>query len=245
MTVSLTILRYRKRYIPFALLAMALFRLPLWRRKDISFWKLMGSGKNGTFDKKPDWQQWGILAVHSTALVVNGSDAAEGGNKNDLKALYGSFISKWTRFFNCEVWTIILEPIEGHGTWDGKKVFGDLPPRSDHEGLIAILTRATIRPGRLKNFWKNVDAVAVQMAVAKGFVASLGIGEVPWIKQATFSVWESKQDMKNFAYQLHVHKEVIQKTRSEKWYSEDMFTRFKILGATGTIRGKDPLGGKL
>lgn len=236
MTVSLTILRYRKRFIPFALLSMMLFRLPLWLNKKISFWKLLGTGKNGTFDKHPDWQQWGILGVQNSKLNVEGLEPVDLGHPDINKHLYGAFIAGWIKLFNCEVWTIILEPIEGHGSWDRKKVFGELPVRTEYEGRIAVLTRATIRLSRLKNFWANVNSVAEQMNNAKGLVGSLGIGEMPWIKQATFSIWESKEAMKDFAYQMKEHAEVIRKTRAEKWYSEDMFTRFKILGTIGTIR---------
>jgi heme-degrading monooxygenase HmoA len=107
--------------------------------------------------------------------------------------------------------------------------------KSDYEGKIVILTRATIRLSKLKSFWKNVDSIASQMANAKGFITSYGIGEIPWVKQATVSIWESKEDMKNFAYKMHNHAEVIKKTRQEKWYSEDMFVRFKIKEIAGKL----------
>ena len=71
------------------------------------------------------------------------------------------------------------------------------------------------------------------MSSAKGLITSYGIGEMPWIKQATFSVWESKEDMKNFAYSVHEHKDVIRKTRSENWYKEELFVRFRILSVKG------------
>lgn len=237
MIATLTILRYRKRFIPFALLAMVFFRPTLWLNKKISFWKLLGSGKNGTFDKHPDWQQWGILAVGSAELAVGRMEPAGLESKCLYKQLYGSFIAGWIRLFRCEVWTIFLEPMEGHGTWDGKKAFGELPQQTEYDGKIAVLTRATIRLSRLKHFWANVNSVATQMTNAKGLISSLGIGEMPWIKQATFSIWENKAAMKAFAYQMKEHQEVIRKTRAEKWYSEDMFVRFRILGAVGTIRG--------
>ena len=111
--------------------------------------------------------------------------------------------------------------------------------------MIGILTRATIRISKLNSFWKNVDSVANQMGSADGFITSLGIGEVPFIKQATFSIWESKMHMKQFAYQMQEHTEVIRKTRKEDWYSEDMFVRFKILDSAGTNRGISPLERKL
>jgi len=240
MIATLTIFRYRKRFIPFALLSMMLFRLPLWLSKKISFYKLLGSGKNGTFDKRPDWQQWGILAVSSGQLAVGSMEPSKSEQLSLYREIYGSFIAGWMSLFGCEAWTIFLEPIEGHGKWDGKKVFGELAVQTEYDGKIAVLTRATIRLSRLKNFWANVNSVASQMAGAKGLISSLGIGEMPWIKQATFSIWENKAAMKAFAYQMKEHQEVIRKTRAEKWYSEDMFVRFRIIKSIGTIRGADP-----
>lgn len=238
MQVTLTIIRYPKRLAVVALFAMAIHRLPLWLNKNISFFKLMGCGKNGTFDKHPDWQQWGILAINKNSTETNTTDT-----NLLIKDLYGNFISRWIRFFNCETWTIFLQPIEGHGKWDGKEPFGILPKQTDNDGLIAVLTRATIRLSKLQSFWKNVGSVANQMAGSEGFITSIGIGEIPYIKQATFSIWRSKEDMKNFAYQLKEHQEVIKKTRKEKWYSEDMFMRFKPLKTVGTIKGCNPLEG--
>jgi hypothetical protein len=79
------------------------------------------------------------------------------------------------------------------------------------------------------------------MKNAKGYITSVSIGEIPWIKQATFSIWENKEDMLAFAYGMKEHTEVIKKTREQQWYSEEMFVRFKIIGNTGTIKGIDPL----
>lgn len=224
MKVSLTIIRYRTIFIPFAFFAMALFRLPLWFNKRISFFKLMGTGKNGTFDKVPDLRQWAILTVQQR-IDESGADL----NNH----LFGGFIARWFNLFGCHTFTFLMDPIEGHGTWDGQQVFGALPPKSEYEGRIAVLTRATIRVNKLKYFWQNVAPVASQMAAAEGFLYSAGVGEIPWIKQATFSVWESKAAMKAFAYGMKVHADVIQKTRKQNWYSEDMFTRFCISSTHG------------
>lgn len=228
MRVALTIVRYPDRFISFAFAAMAIFRLPLTLNKDIIFYKLMGCGRNGTFDKKPDLNQWAIITAYKSGTTENIS-------------LYGSFIDKWFKRYACEVFTIFLEPLEGHGTWDGKHVFGKLAARPDHVGRVATLTRATIRINKLKYFWQNVAPVAAKMDSAKGFIMSVGIGEVPWVKQATFSVWQTKEDMKVFAYQMHEHRDVIKKTREQKWYSEEMFVRFAITGSQGTLRGVNPL----
>ena len=176
----------------------------------------MGSGKNGAFDIHPDLNQW--------ALLFTAEDAA---------TLIPQFIYKYWKFFNCDIKEFLLQPIEGHGLWDKQNIFGSLPKQTAHEGPVAVLTRATIRLGRLKNFWSNVHSIASKMNNIKGLIISYGIGELPWIKQATFSIWENKTAMKNFAYGLQQHTDVIHKTRSEDWYIEEMFIRFRILAVKG------------
>jgi len=217
---TLTIVRYPTWAIPFALLSMAIFRLPLWLNKNISFWKLMGSGKNGTFDKTPDWRQWAIMTSQNPTKL----------NAVQPENWYGTFIHQYWAFCHCNIIHYLLEPLEGHGVWDGKQAFGALPKQTEYDGEIAVLTRATVRLKRLKQFWAHVAGAAHDMTGAEGFVTSYGIGEIPWIKQATFSIWKSKADMKNFAYKMKNHAEVVRKTRQENWYSEEMFVRFKILG---------------
>ncbi len=244
MKAILIITRYPKYFGFFGLLSMALFRFPLRRNKSISFWKLMGCGKNGALDIHPDWRQWAILLVLPEMMVDSWQVTVTKRNDSVIRHI-SSFISNYLNFFNCETFTIILNPIEGHGEWDGKTVFGELAHQSNYNGIIAVLTRASIRASKIKNFWKHVNGVAQQMRVSPGFIFSAGIGELPWIKQATFSVWQSKEEMMQFAYHTHPHKEVIQKTRAEKWYSEEMFVRFIPVAVYGTINGTNPLEGKL
>ncbi len=189
----------------------------------------MGTGKNGTFDKMPDLHQWAILAVFNKDKY----DFTQN-EKELISTLYGSFIAGWFRLFKCEVRTYLLQPIEGHGLWDGKNPFGEFKKNEGADERIAVITRATIKLNKLKYFWANVAPVAVKMCTAKGFIRSYGVGEIPWIKQATFSVWESKEDMKAFAYGMREHADVIKKTRKQQWYSEDMFVRFKIINEFAT-----------
>jgi hypothetical protein len=226
MKVLLVIVKYPWWAVPFALLSMALFRLPLWLNKNVSFWRLMGSGRNGSFDIRPDLRQWAILMVSAQP----GGFPVEDANRNDRHTPTPSiFINNWIKIFKGKTIAYLLEPIEGHGLWESKNVFGELQRNTDYNGKIAVLTRATIRIGQLYKFWKNVPAVASHVKNVKGLITSYGIGEIPFIKQATFSVWESKEAMKIFAYNLPQHKTVISKTHLEKWYKEQMFVRFRIL----------------
>lgn len=226
MIVSLTIVRYPKYLIPVAFISMAILRLPLFFSKS-TFWKLLGCGKNGTFDMNPDWQQWGLIAVWN--------------DKHDFENFQkNSFVWKWWRLFTSEQWTMLCIPYESHGKWNGKEPFGKPTSDKNYTGTIAVLTRATIRFSKLSNFWKNVPLVAATMNHAEGFITSVGIGEAPFVRQATFSVWKSLDDVKKFAYRQREHAEVIKKTHSENWYSEELFARFIPIETFGTIRKVNP-----
>lgn len=230
MICTLTIVRYPKWLGWAGFLSMAIFRLPLWLNRRIRFWKLMGCGRNGSFDIHPDWRQWALLLVPAD-------------EETTITPQVPSFIRQWWNFFGCEQCTFVLQPAEGHGSWDGRQCFGPLERGAQSDGMIAVLTRATIRLNSLRRFWQHVPEAAAPMDQTPGFITSIGIGEVPWIKQATFSVWTSREAMKNYAYHS-AHAAVIRKTRAGNWYSEEMFVRFTVLEVSGTIRGKQPLQGK-
>jgi hypothetical protein len=99
------------------------------------------------------------------------------------------------------------------------------------------------KQAKAKDFWKNVAPVQNKMPGAKGLLFSVGIGEMPFLRQATFSVWQDENDMRSFAYTMAEHRDVIKKTRDRKWYSEEMFTRFRPLAWCGKLNGKSPLNG--
>lgn len=228
MIVSLSIVKYRRLFIPIAFLAMAIHRIPLLLNKNCTFWKLMGCGRDGTFDLKPDMQHWALLAVWE-----NQQDFEEFNNH--------SFISKWWNLFTKEQLTILSNPLVSHGKWDGKEVFKTNKNQVENTGPVAVLTRATIRFSKLKEFWSNVEPVAEIMKNAPGFITSFGIGEAPVFKQATFSIWKDMESMKSFAYHSKEHAEVIKKTRQRNWYSEELFARFQLISVSGSINGVDPI----
>ncbi len=236
MYTILTVINYPRYFLLPGLISMALFRLPLVWQQQHSFIKLMGTGLNGSFDIHPDWRQWTIFSVtdHPPLFYENSDQYVM------LSKLYGSFIAGWCRKLKCECCFIICEVKEGHGTWNGK-LFADRKAKTEEaEGIMAVLTRATIRFSKLKSFWKNVGPVNAKMKGTPGLLYSIGIGEVPFTRQATFSVWQSKKQMQSFAYSMHDHREVIAKTRSENWYSEEMFLRLKPVYVKGTIKGQVP-----
>lgn len=232
MVVSITIVKYRRLFTPFALLAMALHRIPLMLDKTCTFWKLMGCGKNGGFNLQPDWQMWVTLAAWE--------------KRKDFNQFYTtSWVASWWKKLAKEEWTILCEPLSSHGKWSGKEPFITTvnPKEVTYQGPVAVLTRATIRPQKVKSFWANVGKVAAIMETSKGYVTSLSMGEAPFYLQATLSIWESMDDVVNFAYKSPEHAEVIRKTRTENWYSEELFARFRPIATFGTLNNKNPLTG--
>ena len=126
-----------------------------------------------------------------------------------------------------------MKAVAGHGDWDGGNPFDYAS--EEPGGKIAVLTRATIHGARLLNFWRYVPKVSRSMEGAPGLRFAIGIGELPLIQQATFSLWDSKEDMTNYAYTMARHKEVVKQTRKQKWYKEELFTRFRPYRSEGSI----------
>ncbi len=238
MTAILTLTRYKSRYIFFALTAMGIFRPFLYFNRRSGFFRLLGCGKNGTFDLHPDWNQYGIFTVNDSddysKILLKDNYASW------KKWYYGKFITFWWAVFGAETWTIILQPVTAHGKWGGREIFKNPDNVAVKDGVIAVLTRASIRPSKAVAFWKNVAPVEHEMRKTEGLQFSVGIGEMPVFRQATFSIWTNLESMKSFAYQLSTHREVIRKTREEHWYSEELFARFIPLQSAGTINGINP-----
>lgn len=224
MIAALTITKYRGLNIPFAFLGMAILRLPLWLNRNCRFWKLMGSGKHAQVDLAPDYRHWAIITTWDTEEHCN-------------EFYNHSFPIKWFRFFGYEEFTILLKPLSSHGLWSGKKPF-KTEENIQSNGKIAVITRAKIHFSKLKEFKSNIKRAADQMRKSEGFILSAGVGENPFLDQATFSIWESAAHMKDYAYKSFDHADIIKLTRERQWYAEDLFARFEILKMEGVFNGK-------
>jgi hypothetical protein len=224
MFVSFTVAKYSGRNILFGFLSMAIFRILFFLKNyGVVFSKLMGSGKNGTFDIEPDLKQWAYMWVWKS------KEHYENFEKK-------SWVMKYIRRFSTEKFTLFLKPLQSHGLWDGKNPFetNEKENFGDNETIV-VLTRASIRIHKAADFWRNVPAIAKNFAQHEGFLYSIGVGEMPFFKQATLSVWQNETFMKAFAYRRKEHSEVIQKTRSQQWYSEELFARFRLMGHAGNV----------
>ena len=207
--------------------------------KGLRFWKLLGSGKGNGFSLRPDFSRYALLAVWASEAEAN-------------HFFNDSSMGQAFREQAFEQWTIWLAPIRSHGQWDGANPFQDdanLISLAHNESLggdrshapIAVLTRARIRSKKLLAFWRRVPSTSHALGKSKGLIKSIGVGELPFIRQATFSLWQSQDEMMQYAYHSPSHRDVVRRTRQEDWYGEDLFTRFVPLKAEGTWNGQNPM----
>ena len=183
------------------------------------FYKLMGTGKGEGFNPFPDWSVYCLLQVWDSK-----QDAEDFFSHHGIFQRYKSKASK--------VCTIFLNNIQSKGMWSGKNPFEPNKPNSEINE-IAIITRATIRTSKLRTFWSYVPTSQKQLLNNPGLIYTKGIGEVPLLNMATFSIWKDKESMMDFAYKQRHHQKAIKMTKQLDWYKEELFARFQIIKIEG------------
>ncbi|MEV4087195.1 spheroidene monooxygenase [Nonomuraea fuscirosea] len=212
------------------------------------FWRLLGTGRGRSMSLGADLRRWALFAVWRSA--------------GDLEAfLHSSPIAARWRAEASETWQVRLAPLSSRGTWTGRNPFADPPdppagPSGDSRGAqvasgggvvgarggpVAVLTRASIRVRRLVTFYRSVPPVDESLRRQDGCLASIGMGEWPLARQATFSLWRDQDAMRRFAYRGAAHQRVVERVRCHDWYAEELFARFVPYASEGTWNGTDPL----
>jgi hypothetical protein len=226
--VTLHVWGVPRRGVPGAVLRMATSRPALRRVPGLRFAKLLGTGRGRTFTlRDADPRRWGLLAVWDSPIAADAFG-------------HGSVVRQWRRLAD-EEWTARLQPLAAHGRWSRREPFGT--PRPERwDGPVAAITRARLVPRKALTFWRAVPPVSADLRAGPGLLLALGIGEAPLGLQGTFSVWESAAALKAFAFEREPHVTAIRRTAEERWYAEELFARFALLSAEGTLGGRDPLG---
>ena len=210
----------KKVFLPVAILFMAIHKFVLKRLPGVSFVKLLGTGKGESFTPKDaDPYRWG-------ALVTIQKDNLD--NLDKSKVIRG-----WQKIAKKE-YRVILKPISVHGLWSGKQPFE--VEKFDWNGKIAAITRARIVWRKNLIFWRAVPPVTISLHQSPGLINAIGIGEAPIGLQGTFSLWESVAQLRDFAYKGQSHTQAIKATEENKWYSEELFSRFAVVQERGGLK---------
>lgn len=196
----------------------------------LRFARLLGTGSGIGFSRVPEPQVWALFAAWDSEAAWERFRATS------------RVMTQYARRGE-EVYSLLLRPTGAHGRWGGAEPFGALPKTdgADPDAPVVVLTRATVHLRRALRFWSWVDPVDRALRGRPELLLSFGAGEVPFLRQATLSVWRSAAAMEAFAYGDPAHREVIRRTRDEGWYAEELFARFRFLRSYGTWGGKDPL----
>jgi hypothetical protein len=201
--------------------------IPSFSKVDgLQFFKLLGSGGKRGFSILPNFNTYAFLGVWD--------------NETKAHAFFQNS-DVFNRFSKhaAEHWTVFMYNVKAHGAWSGINPFSNF--KKYNGGIMAVITRATIKPKFVAKFWRYVPQVSDNIYDHDGLLFSIGIGEYPLFMQATFSIWKDQQNMRAYAYKSQLHREVIKKTRELGWYQEELFSNFIPYHTMGSWKGKNPI----
>ena len=185
------------------------------------FSKVMGSGFDGGFGLRPSATRQALFCLFADEAAADAFLASR------ITASYSSrsreFCTAKLRAYSCK------------GTWAGRAI--DVTTTAPESGPIATLTRASIKPSAARRFWKMQPASEVSLNQADGCLLATGVGEAPYFRQATFSLWISVEAMNAYA-RTGAHLAAIQAANAGQFFSESMFARFVPLALSGNWRGQ-------
>jgi len=225
--VTVSVFRFRGLARLWAFGQMALARRPLRRLDGVQFCKLMGAGTGEGFTPVPD--------TGAVAILVAWPDMATARRQLREARVFRRYRAK-----SQECWTVYLSPRSAWGAWSGQMPF--FPDRGDFDGgPVVALTRATIKPSILLKFWGRVPDISRAIGADRNVIFKMGVGEVPWVHQMTFSVWPDTASMAAFARADGPHARAIRAVREGGWFREELYARFALLASEGQLQGRDPL----
>ena len=186
------------------------------------FSKVLGSGYEGGFGLRPSPSRQGLFGLFDSLASAQAFIASS------------SVIQTYQERSDEFCWAL-LKTWSCRGSWDGQSL--SVCAAQPIRGPVAALTRASIKLAKAPAFWKHAPPSQNALADAKGCQLAVGLGEAPFVRQATFSIWDSVSDMNAYA-RSGSHLEAIQAAAENDYFSESMFARFVPLQVQGQWQGK-------
>lgn len=215
---------FQNKFWAFKMMRLA---IPLLQQVDgCSFFKVVGSGAGEGFSVWPDLGTYGLLQVWQ--------------DEPSAKAFFDSapiFQDYKTR--SKKHWITYARHISGGGTWSGHNPFHASHQINSHNPNIMVITRASIGWRSLLKFWSVVSLSQTSYRGNEGLLFSKGIGEIPAVEMATYSLWKSEADLMKFSHDPKGHGKVSQRSVAKKWFKESLFARFQPYKMEGSWKSID------
>jgi hypothetical protein len=186
------------------------------------FSKVLGSGHDGGFDLKPSASRQGMFVLFDSAQAAQDFITAS--------TLVHDYQQR-----SDELCCVTLKTFSCRGSWDGMQF--QVNTEAPAQGPVAALTRASIKFSKAPAFWRHAPSSQASLDGVAGCQLAVGLGEAPFFRQATFSIWDSVADMNAYA-RTGAHLSAIQAAQQHGYFSESMFARFVPLRIQGQWRGK-------
>lgn len=190
-----------------------------WVDQGLVFSKHLGVGAGNGFSIFPDFSSYAFLGVFES--------------KEDANRFF-EHNSEWKEFEGLSASCKGIDglAIKGHGFWNGRQPF-DIQADHPADGMVAVITRASIDWKKAPLFWFNVPRSSRHIQDNPDLVLAKGVGEMPLVEQATLSIWKNQKALEQFAYRSKDHQPMIKKTRAYAWYKEEMFIRMAVVTSYG------------
>lgn len=227
--ITFSVCRYPPGQRFWALRQMGLARRPLAHTPGLGFHRLLGSGGSPGFSLRPDLGRYALLAVWSSEQAADDFFAAS------------RLLASW-RAHASELWTVKLLPRRTRGSWSGHTPFTGPPLDLDPDLPSVVITRASLRLRALLSFWRRVPAINRGILQSPGLRLALGVGELPWLRPVTVSLWDDDAALERFAYHGSCHHHAARAAIDRRWFREDLFARFAAIASQGRVDGRDPCG---
>ncbi|MEM8800568.1 MAG: spheroidene monooxygenase [Pseudomonadota bacterium] len=229
--VALSLYRFdgmRNKLWAFAQMGFA--RPQLARNRSCSFYKLFGTGSGEGFVPRANWGVYARLTIWPDLATARHQVAT-------------APVMARMRKRAAESLTLYLAPYRLWGAWDGAAPFHATIERQ-FDKPVAVITRAKVRLSKVREFWRAVPEISLDLEQEHGPWMKRGVGEVPLIQQVTLSLWPSETEMLNFSHGRKGHGRGIELAQSGNWFYEQLFARAHILAAEGSWSNRDHRGSR-
>lgn len=193
------------------------------------FAKVMGSGHGGGFTLRPSATHQGLIFRFSRRDLA----------LDFLRGPQAGALLERAR----ESWSGVLAVTSSRGSWDQQvwpltDASASVDGRIDQARPLAILTRASIVPSQAMAFWRHAPAAQADLKKAPGCLLAMGLGEVPLVRQCTFSLWHDGQAMRDYATR-GAHQVAAAAAHRHGFFSESLFVHMDVLQMAGRWQGQD------